>query len=521
MSPATLRFCILLLVTSSLHVFCSLAVAGGQLPVPAVWTEHVQKQLAPFWLHPDAAGQPAGNFPTFRCNSGEAFESAEPCAELADPSAWMKPWVNHQFTRMQARQTYAYGAIFHLTGDPQALALAKAGVDYLRANLIEPSGSVISVTLDGKPLYRAAQRTTQDLAYAQAGLAFYYYLTGDPAVLTDLLRIKNHIFENYWDASHKRLRWVNEASDQAKGNEIELVAQLDQINAYMLLVTPLLPEPEQSHWKRDLATLLDTLQAQFLRPDGTRFYGTLHGKDHALEASRHNDYGHTIKAWWMSWLAAEYLGNTALAEHCRTGLRATLQAAFDGNGQNGWQRLPDGSPAIWWEYAELDQAAASLALVERDAATWLQTTYPLWFTRFNATDGEVYSSSSGGLKIHLWKNGYHSLEHALVSYLTTAALTEQPARLYFSMPAEQAAQRQPYFFSGQVLSAGPPSTPIKLPSSTSYPPSITANPPPGAASIANKLPLVSEVIYQAITIRQANSADSAAARRLQPKSHAE
>ena len=55
---------------------------------------------------------------------------------------------------------------------------------------------------------------------------------------------------------------------------------------------------------------------------------------------------------------------------------------------------------------------------------------------------------AGGLKIHHWKNGYHSAEHALVGYLTAQALRSQPATLWFATPA--GAPLRPYLFAGKA-----------------------------------------------------------------------
>ena len=41
-------------------------------------------------------------------------------------------------------------------------------------------------------------------------------------------------------------------------------------------------------------------------------------------------------------------------------------------------------------------------------------------------------------KAHLWQNGYHEAEHALVMAITAAALHGEPAELYFALPAETA-----------------------------------------------------------------------------------
>ena len=70
--------------------------------------------------------------------------------------------------------------------------------------------------------------------------------------------------------------------------------------------------------------------------------------------------------------------------------------------------------------------------------------------------GEVWTTVSGSTNLPVgdlpkqwpWKNGYHSLEHALVAYVTSAARTGDPVTLYF---AHDAAAVRPYFFDGAVV----------------------------------------------------------------------
>jgi mannose/cellobiose epimerase-like protein (N-acyl-D-glucosamine 2-epimerase family) len=72
---------------------------------------------------------------------------------------------------MQSRQTYFYGAAFHLTGDPRMLELAKAGAAWIRENAIDrENGGAATWRSGGTSDPVPALRTTQDLAYAQLGL---------------------------------------------------------------------------------------------------------------------------------------------------------------------------------------------------------------------------------------------------------------------------------------------------------------------------------------------------------------
>jgi hypothetical protein len=73
--------------------------------------------------------------------------------------------------------------------------------------------------------------------------------------------------------------------------------------------------------------------------------------------------------------------------------------------------------------------------------------HEVWGGTGGAPDFEAYD----GPKIHQWKSGYHSAEHALVGYLTGQALHGLAATLYFAPPSAKASLR-PYVFTGTIAS---------------------------------------------------------------------
>lgn len=60
------------------------------------------------------------------------------------------------------------------------------------------------------------------------------------------------------------------------------------------------------------------------------------------------------------------------------------------------------------------------------------------------------NKGSPGLKIHAWKSGYHSSEHALVSYITSQALHGRPVTLFYAFASPDPGVR-PYFFSARPV----------------------------------------------------------------------
>ncbi len=462
---------LVLLITLALapvSMGAQMAPAAGipaDLPTGERWLKHFKEDLLPFWNVPDAWGVPRGDFPTFRGNDGKAVDWAKPPVELAEAPGWIKETFGRDYVRMKSRQTYFYGVAYHLTGDPKMLELARDGAAFIRKRALDPkTGSSVSYWERGVPKPELLARTTQDLAYAQLGLAMYYYLTRDESTLRDIKKLKRHIFTQYWNPQWQALRWVKKEGPEGEHLRQELVAQLDQINAYMLLLTPILPEPDRKTWTADLQRLAQTMVRDYHDADRHLFWGTIHDPVQKKLGSRHTDFGHSAKAYWMLERIGHLTKDQALIDLATTGARAVLKQAYlPDSGTWGSRLHPDGSVGTgkeWWIYAELDQLAATLALTDPAQALPLPRTADFWFKRMvDPVNHEVWGGTGGapdfevwdGPKIHQWKSGYHSAEHALVGYLTAQALHSQPATLYFAPRSAKAALR-PYFFEGTATS---------------------------------------------------------------------
>lgn len=441
------------------------APARAELPAGQVWLDHVQRDLLPWWRHPGAQGQPVGRFPTFRCNDGAPYDAGKPCAELRNAPDWIRAELGREYVRMQARQVYAYAIGFHLSGDVALLRLAQAGVQDLRARARDPdSGSFASWFEAGRPQPALGRRTAQDLAYAGLALAALYYVTHDEALLEDLVRLKDHVFTRYRDERSGLIRWVAEDDGSGEAKRDELVATLDQLNAYLILVTPALPEGAlKTAWRRDIATLSAALVERYHDAAGSRFVGTRGRPDSERPRGRHNDFGHTVKAYWMIYLGARQNGDAPLERFAAEGMRRTLDAAWLARSGSwasrvlGRNELDEGKE--WWIYAELDQALATLALEQGDDPARLERSWRFWLERLtDRRRGEVWgwvapdgSVPPDALKQHHWKNGYHSLEHALVGYLAAQGLRGEPATLHYAVPAQtDPARLRPYVFGGTI-----------------------------------------------------------------------
>ncbi len=440
------------------------------LPSGEEWLAHFVRDLLPYWSSPEALGEPLGSYPTFRYPDGEPVEAEELLRPqyrgMSDHAAWIALRLDRSYTRMISRQAFVLGVAFHVTGDGRYLEWAKAGVDHILDDLADGDGSFCSWIERGECLPAAPRRTAQDLAYALLGPSFYAYLTRDAAVLDKLVAARRALFAAYRDKESGLLRWVLEASedppDRHSPEQLEIVAQLDQLNAYMLLLAPLVRGAEGERWRADLESLARLLVERFYDPERNVFWGRIDAPEfRRFGGHHHTDTGHTGKALWMLSRVARLIGDAEMAQTARQGgLRLIDEIFSEGDGWwvGGWNA--DGTPgedaAMWWAYAELDQLAATLALEEPGAARRLERAYDFWFSHFvdHRYAGTWPFAVPPGeqpplLKATLWKNGYHAAEHALVGLVTANALRGEPVTLYFAA-AEGAAPEElrPYLFEG-------------------------------------------------------------------------
>ncbi|MBW3596015.1 MAG: hypothetical protein KY475_01930 [Planctomycetes bacterium] len=444
------------------------------LPSGKRWTVHVYRDLLPFWTSAAAVGEPEGAFPTFRYDDGAVVDPTRPLRDeyrrLGASHPWITNRLDRKYVRMLSRQTYLYGVGYHLTGDPRLLALAKAGVDEIFATAMESDGSFASWFERGQGQPGPEFRTSQDLSYALLGPSFYYYLTRDEDVLRRILKAKRYIFQAYGDPERPgRLRWINadfvDPPDEHRRSQQELVALLDQVNAYMLLLTPILPERTREEWRRDLIALAEKIRDDYYSEDLNVFWGRIDAPEHRQLGGHHVDFGHTIKSFWMLYLIGQHFDRQDLVEFARPRAIRVLEEAYLPE-MKAWgeKKLQDGAiqhNRVWWIYAELDQMAATLMLDETlrdEMASYLAPTYDYWFSELvDHEHGEVWhmiDAQTGERefpKVHLWKNGFHSFEHALVGYITGQAARGRPVELYYAFkngPAD--TEIQPYYYRAEA-----------------------------------------------------------------------
>ena len=76
-----------------------------------------------------------------------------------------------------------------------------------------------------------------------------------------------------------------------------------------------------------------------------------------------------------------------------------------------------------------------MALEDSWYASYLTETHRTFFaTLVDPVNGGTYGfpGHTSGAKGHQWQNGYHVAEHALVGYITSSRIRDEPLRLYFA-----------------------------------------------------------------------------------------
>ncbi|MBD5089015.1 MAG: hypothetical protein HDT30_09455 [Clostridiales bacterium] len=438
------------------------------LTEPYIWKDHIENDLMKFWKK-DALELQGGLFPTYLTNEGfrlsenpdEWTEEFKAALKDDDTKGLVTPEYN--YVRAHSRLTYANGIAYHVTGKENYLKQCKKGTEAL-INAMDGNYGMYTMQekSSGKWGMAREERTSQDLAYGLTGLGMYYFLTHDETVLHHIIKYKNYIFDTYFDKGKGYFTWFPKDN---MDNSVEIVAQLDQIYAYMLFLTPSLPEPYQSEWKKDLKGIVDILIWRFYSERYEFFWGqdTTSGV-HKL-GSDHTDFGHSVKTMWLIMRVGVLLKDISYVIFAREKIDRILKEAYIAK-DKCWGRRFDKEGKMdknkeWWILAELDQAAAILALNDPSYLQYLNHTYAYWFQYMvDHENGEIWHMVDGDTnqpvlnypKAHSWKTSLHSFEHALFGYMTSSQIKGEEFDLYYAFSKEVDVQNAvPYIFQANKI----------------------------------------------------------------------
>ena len=420
------------------------------------WLYHYEQDIKPFWTTADALGPNSGNFPTIRQMDGTPTKTT-----------YRRP-------RMMGRQTYQYAMGYMLTGDETLLQHAKDGANWLmtKARDTQHGGWYTRLDITGSP-YLTEDKTSQDTSYATLGPAAYFYITRDKASEDCVLGTRDLIFSTYWDAANNRVKdamdYTMTTEKNMSGSGWDLVAELDQINAYMLLTQPVLTDSTRSaQFLTDMQTLGQTILKNFWSDTDGMFFGAVGdiGNYHA----NNTDFGHNIKTLWMLYTIDKRTTTHPFKDFVMAHIYNFLDTAYDTSYGSWGQQLSDATTvswgASWWVFCELDQVTATMNLIDNRYQDRLAKTTRFWLDHFRDQKyGEVYDgvqrNGSGNnwsvadtAKCADWKNAFHSTEHSVVLYILGRVHEGKDVDLYFAVPEAQVNTfvATPYIYSGHEKS---------------------------------------------------------------------
>lgn len=433
------------------------------LPTPEAWINHVQRDLMPFWLSPVAIGDPVGHFPTFRTRNGLSPHADSTSANQDTQQLW-----DRSYTSAISRQTFAYGVAFHLTGDPVYLNLAKAGTEHILQRM-DPITGVASWVANGdqEPYWR--QRTSQDLALALLGPAFVYYLTREEWLLVRIEDIIQFIDQHYADLGNGLIRWILEDFDDLgfkhRTETIRLESLLAQVESYLLLLASSGPRRQQAELQSRLQLMAIAMLVHFHDEDSNLFASELSRDNSASHEPLPQDLTTTLRAYWALAKIADHLEDPILSSWVGQRLPHILRS-FWLESAGTWAiqdtaERNETNPYVWaWQVALGNNIAATLSLEDASWQAFLARSYRFW--RQNLVDvryGEVWAKTTIGgepaleeLKANQLFNGHHTLQHALIAYITSAFSTNRPVELYFSIATDpERHSLQAYVFDAEVV----------------------------------------------------------------------
>jgi hypothetical protein len=304
-------------------------------PDPSVWVQHLEDDLMKFW-NPDKARKTVGKsilFPTYRANNGEPFDYKDVAkypkeikAALADKDLKGLVDLKHNYVRAHSRQTFAYGIAYNMTGKTEYLKWCKQGAEAEAFD--NENGMFTKQGINGVWGDKSDLRDAQNLAYGITGLGMYYYLTHDEKTLFKILQAKEHIFKNYFSHGRGYFTWLPKTAKAQTDDRLEIVAQLDQIYAYMIWLTPSLPEPYQSDWKKSLKDIATIIITRFYSKRYGFFWGTATNNTARNLGTAHTDFGHSVKTMWLIYQIGLMTNEISFVNFTRNKIDTILNNAY-------------------------------------------------------------------------------------------------------------------------------------------------------------------------------------------------
>lgn len=328
---------------------------------------------------------------------------------------------------LHTRLLWFFSAMASYLDSPDALDLAHRAASYIRKHFLDPDHGGLYWLLDHRGQVIDAKKQGYAQAFGIYAFSEYYRVTGDPEAIAIARRLQREIEDRFWEPQHGgyiealSAVWLPLDDPRLSDKDVDapktMNTHLHIVEAYTNLhrVAP----DDLSH--AALYRALDLFADRFVDPRShhLRLFYDLDWTDRTHAVS----YGHDIEASWLMWEAACSLGEPQVTARVRplvVGLaKATLSGGIMPDGGIAYERDFDGrlDPAgEWWGQAEamVGFVNAWQLTGERD---YLDATEKLWRllkTQFGAggsSEWTWYARDAGRplqVKAGQWKCPYHN-----------------------------------------------------------------------------------------------------------------
>lgn len=264
---------------------------------------------------------------------------------------------------LNGRICWTFAAAYHLTKDPQHLALAKRAYDYIVQYFIdsEYGGVYWTVNADGSPA--DTKKQTYAIAFAVYGISEYALASGDEAAKQQAIDLYRTIVQRAYEPVHGGYleafarNWTDlsdmrlSAKDANERKTMNTHLHVLEAFANLYRIWP------DATLREQIKELIDIFLHKIIHPQSHHLQ--LFFTDYWESQSSLISYGHDIEAAWLIQEAAEIIKDEALAETVRQ--RSLLIAcataeALDKDGGLWYEYDPAANHWVrekhWWPQAE-------------------------------------------------------------------------------------------------------------------------------------------------------------------------
>lgn len=359
---------------------------------------------------------------------------------------------NTKYVRMISRIVYAYSTAYLLSGDDKYLELAAHGLDFQTNYGWDQKYGGWYLAVQGKTPQSGGRKNLFDETYGNLGPVQFYFTTHDKNALSYVSKTHELMQTKAWDAEYGGY-YAEVGADWTVINTTKSFnSQMDTCSAYLMYYYLATKDPKLLEDIKAVANVaVEKMVSKTTGFVGETFNQAFKSLDSTLWV------GHNLKTAWILMRTYWLTGDKQYAESALKITEAQTKYNWDPE-YGGWYfQFPESMPTMsdklkdWWTQTEGNFLMLNL---------YRMTNSQEYLTRFSECasfwdnfimdhkDLECWpnvtrnGSSYKQLKGHMYKSGYHTMEHALHNYLYLSFYVKKTdAELFFRLSADKAGEK--------------------------------------------------------------------------------